>query len=58
MRVNDRVNLILQGDQEKGIPPNPTLAAFAYNKIWREEAKEDEPTPIYYGRRRRRGWRG
>jgi hypothetical protein len=67
LRVNGRVSLILKGDEERGIPPNPTLAAFAYNRIWRQEVQEEEPTPIYNGgnlrrriraMQRRRGWRG
>ena len=57
MRVNDRVRVILQGDQERGIPPNPTLAAFAYNRIWRQEAKEEDLAPRRYRRRRRGNWR-
>ena len=47
MRVQERLNAIAQGDEARGIPPNPTTAMMQYNRIMREEQIEDEPT--YYG---------
>ncbi len=47
MRVHDRLNVLLNGDEKKGIPPDPTMAVLQYRKIMREEQEEDEPS--YYG---------
>jgi 6-phosphofructokinase 1 len=47
MRVQDRLSLILQGDEQKGIPSDPTMAVVQYQRIMREEQEEDEPG--YYG---------
>ena len=64
MRVQDRLNVYLKGDEARGIPPNPTQAAIEYLRIKREESQVDGPT--YYSRvglrrrfrqMQRRGWR-
>jgi hypothetical protein len=47
MRVQGRLNVIRNGDEKNGIPEDPTMAAFQYQKIMREEQQEDEPG--YYG---------
>jgi hypothetical protein len=46
-RVQDRVTAIAKGNEQRGIPPDPTMAAIQYQKILREEQEEDEPG--YYG---------
>lgn len=51
-RVQDRVNAIAKGDEEKGIAADPTMAVIQYQKILREEQEEDEPG--YYGAGARR----
>lgn len=49
MRVQDRLNVILKGDEQRGIASNPSMAAFQYQKITREEQKQEEDEPSYYG---------
>lgn len=47
MRVQDRLSVLVKGDEARGIPPNPTQAAVEYMKILREESQQDGPR--YYG---------
>ena len=64
MRVQDRLNAIVKGDEGRGISPDPTTAMVQYQRIMREEQEDEEPG--YYGggarrrlqqMRRRRGRR-
>jgi hypothetical protein len=33
MRVQDRLNVILRGQEQEGIPPDPTMAVLQYQRI-------------------------
>jgi hypothetical protein len=56
MRVQDRLNVILRGHEQEGIPPDPTMAVVQYQRILREEQEEDEPSYYGGGARRRFRW--
>jgi hypothetical protein len=47
MRVQDRLNALVKGDEARGIPPDPTTAMVQYQRIMREEQEDEEPG--YYG---------
>jgi hypothetical protein len=48
MRVQDRLNVFLKGDEQRGIPPDATSANVQYQRIMREESQEDDE-PQYGG---------
>jgi hypothetical protein len=54
MRVQDRINAIAMGDEKRGAPPDPTRAAFEYERILREEREENGDEPSYLGGNARR----
>jgi hypothetical protein len=54
MRVQDRLNDSRKGDEQRGVPPDPTSAMVQYQRILREEQKEEEEGPRYYGGNARR----